>query len=109
MRQVNCHFTVSSILPIKHTMGNAVALAAGLPAGLFLGFVQVADLALKFDEAFMPFARERAGGERGEHRTIFFLTIGREYFCSPNKSYERLFGPGNGKLSGGYQSRRIQT
>lgn len=29
----------------------------------------------------------------------FFLTIGREYFCSPNKSYERLFGPGNGKLS----------
>ncbi len=29
----------------------------------------------------------------------FFLTIGRQYFCAPNKTYERLFGPGKGKLS----------
>jgi hypothetical protein len=29
----------------------------------------------------------------------FFITIGRQYFCAPNENYERLFGPGNGKLS----------
>ena len=31
----------------------------------------------------------------------FFITIGQGggYYCSPNKVYERFFGPGNGKLS----------
>lgn len=31
----------------------------------------------------------------------FFITIGQGggYYCSPNKTHERLFGPGNGKLS----------
>ena len=31
----------------------------------------------------------------------FFITIGQGggYYCSPNKTYERLFGPSNGKLS----------
>jgi len=30
----------------------------------------------------------------------FFITIGRSRsFCSPNETYERLFGPSNGKLS----------
>ncbi len=29
----------------------------------------------------------------------FFLTIGRQYFCSPNENYDRLFGSSNGKLS----------
>lgn len=31
----------------------------------------------------------------------FFITIGQGggYYCSPNKTYERLFGPNNGKLS----------
>lgn len=31
----------------------------------------------------------------------FFITIGQggDYFCSPNKSYERQFGPSGGKLS----------
>ena len=27
--------------------------------------------------------------------SYFFITIGRSYFCSPNKSYEHLFGPSN--------------
>jgi len=29
----------------------------------------------------------------------FFITIGRTYFCAPNKTYERLFGPSGGTLS----------
>lgn len=31
----------------------------------------------------------------------FFITIGQGggYYCSPNKTYEKLFGPSNGKLS----------
>ena len=57
-------------------MGHAVALAAGLPAGLFFRFTQVADFALEFDEAFMPFARERAGGDGGEHGAILLLRVG---------------------------------
>lgn len=46
-----------SIPLIKHAMGNAVALATVLPAGLFFGFAEVADFALKFDEAFVTLAR----------------------------------------------------
>ena len=50
---------------VEGAMGHAVALAAGLPAGLLFRFTQVADFVLEFNEAFMPSARERAGGERG--------------------------------------------
>ena len=57
-------------------MRHAVALAAGLPAGLFFGFAEVADFALEFDEAVMPFARERAGGDGGEHGAILLLRVG---------------------------------
>ena len=56
-------------------MRHAIALAALLPAGLFFGFAQVADFALEFDEAVMPFAWERAGGERGQDGAVFFLRV----------------------------------
>ena len=57
-------------------MGHAVALPAILPADALSSFAKVADFALKFDEAVIPFARERAGGERGEHGAIFLFGVG---------------------------------
>ncbi|MCP4311560.1 MAG: hypothetical protein GY790_09890 [Bacteroidetes bacterium] len=35
------------------------------------------------------------------HAPYFFITLGREadYFCSPSSSYEKLFGPGQGRLT----------
>ena len=56
-------------------MGNAVALAAGLPAGLFFGFAKIADFQLEFHETFMPVARQRAIGERGLHGAVFFFRV----------------------------------
>ena len=44
---------------------------ADLTSGFLFGFAQVADFELEFQEAVIPFARERAGGERFEHRALF--------------------------------------
>jgi len=73
---------------VEGAVGHAVALAAGLPGGLFFSFTQVADFALEFDEAFMPFARERAVGDGGEHGAVLLLRVraiaemaaGRQHF-----------------------------
>src|ERR1035437_7554750 len=56
-------------------MGHAVALAAVLPAGLFFGFAEIADFELEFLEAFMSFARERPGGDGGEHGAVLLLRM----------------------------------
>src|ERR1039458_5542958 len=57
-------------------MGSAVALLAVLPDGSLFGFAQKADFELAFEETDIPFARERVGGERFEHRTVFLLRMG---------------------------------
>jgi len=56
-------------------MRYTVALAAGLPAGLFFRLAQVADFVLEFDKAFVPFMRERASSDGSEHGAIFFLRV----------------------------------
>ena len=57
-------------------MGDAVALAAVLPAGLFFGFAEIADFELELYKTFMPLARKRAGGKRGKHGAILFFCVG---------------------------------
>ena len=57
-------------------MGPAVALLVVLPGGSLFGFAQIADFELEFEETVIPRARERAGGERFEHRTPILLRMG---------------------------------
>src|ERR1017187_7632652 len=47
-----------------------------LPSSSLFGFAQVADFELEFAETVIPLARERAGGERFEHRTRILLRMG---------------------------------
>ena len=56
-------------------MGLAVALLAVLPGGSLFGFAQEAGFELKFEETVIPLARERAGVECFEHRTLILLRM----------------------------------
>src|ERR1044072_2018335 len=64
-----------SVLPAKHTMTHKVALVVP-PGGSLFSFAEVTDFELEFKETVIPLARERAGGERLEHRTLFLLRMG---------------------------------
>src|SRR2546426_4059296 len=57
-------------------MGHTVALFAVLPGSSLFSFAEVADFKLELEETVIPLARERAGGERLEHRTLFLLRMG---------------------------------
>jgi hypothetical protein len=64
------------IFPAEIAMSRAVALLTGLPGGSFSCFAQLADFELELEEAVIPLARERAGGERFEDRTLRLLRMG---------------------------------
>ena len=57
-------------------MGTTVAPFAVLPGGSLLSFAEVADFELELEETVISLARERAGGECLEHRTLILLCMG---------------------------------
>jgi hypothetical protein len=57
-------------------MGHTAALFAVLPGGSLFSFAEVADFELQLNETVISLARECAGGERLEHRTLFLLRMG---------------------------------
>ncbi len=65
-----------SVLQAEGAMGHTVALFAVLPGGSLFSFAEVADFELELEETVIPLARERAGGKRLEHRTLFLLRMG---------------------------------
>src|ERR1039457_6273437 len=57
-------------------MAPGVAFLTGLVSGSLFGFAQEADFELEFEETVISLARERAGGERFQHRTLILLRMG---------------------------------
>jgi len=55
----------------------------------------------RWNKKVNSFQIEKCGDQLTELKVpYFFITLGRgAYYCSPNSTYERLFGPSGGKLS----------
>ena len=56
-------------------MAPMVAFLTDLVSGSLFGFAQEAEFELEFEETVISLARERAGGERFEHRTLFLFRM----------------------------------